>query len=44
MLYPNMPSVREGSVWTGFSFRNEAVAEEFRSVTGPCELDGARNW
>ena len=39
-----MPSVRGGSALTGFSLRNLAVDEEFRSEEGILGLLGARNW
>jgi hypothetical protein len=42
MLYPNMPSVSGGNEFTGFSRKNFAVDEEFRS--GPSWLCGALNW
>ena len=40
-----MPSVREGRVLTGFSRRNVAVEELFRSERGAFEsAGGALNW
>ena len=39
-----MPSVRGGSELTGFSLRNRAVDELFRSDDGTSGLLGARNW
>lgn len=44
MLYPNMPSVRDGSFEGVFSCRNLAVLEEFLSEIGPVCSDGALNW
>jgi hypothetical protein len=42
MLYPNMPSVRLGSEFTGLSRKKAAVLDVFLSE--PSWLWGARNW